>query len=131
MLALIRFALQPGDDLTLATLLVSPLIGLSQDQLLTLAHDRRGGLWRRLRQAAETDPAMKAAADWLLAVLAKADFAAPYEFLETVLSGPLDGRRRLLRRLGEEARDQLDELLNRSEEHTSDIQSLMRTSSAV
>src|SRR3546814_5810598 len=77
MLALIRFALQPGDDLTLATLLVSPLIGLSQDQLLTLAHDRRGGLWRRLRQAAETDPAMKAAADWLLAGLAKADFAAP------------------------------------------------------
>src|SRR3546814_2931001 len=61
MLALIRFALQPGDDLTLATLLVSPLIGLSQDQLLTLAHDRRGGLWRRLRQAAETDPAMKGA----------------------------------------------------------------------
>src|SRR3546814_167481 len=55
---------------------------------------------------------MKAAADWLLAVLAKADFAAPYEFLETVLSGPLDGRRRLLRRLGEEARDPLDELLN-------------------
>ncbi|API60742.1 double-strand break repair helicase AddA [Tardibacter chloracetimidivorans] len=112
MLALIRFALQPGDDLTLATLLVSPLIGLSQDQLLTLAHDRRGGLWRRLRQAAETDPAMKAAADWLLAVLAMADFAAPYEFLETVLSGPLDGRRWLLRRLGEEARDPLDELLN-------------------
>src|SRR3546814_20898359 len=48
MLALIRFALQPGDDLTLETLLVSPLIGLSQDQLLTLADDSQGGLWRRL-----------------------------------------------------------------------------------
>src|SRR3546814_15680728 len=100
------------DTLFPYTTLFRSLIGLSQDQLLTLAHDRRGGLWRRLRQAAETDPAMKAAADWLLAVLAKADFAAPYEFLETVLSGPLDGRRRLLRPLGEEARDPLAELLN-------------------
>src|SRR3546814_14295008 len=54
----------------------------------------------------------KAAADWLFSVLAMADFAAPYEFLETILSGPLDGRRRLLARLGEEACDPIDELLN-------------------
>src|SRR3546814_15025407 len=99
MLALIRFALQPGDDLTLATLLVSQLIGLSQDQLLTLAHDRRGGLWRRWRQAAETDPALKAAADWQLPVLAKGDFAASYELLAPVQSCPINGRRRLRRQL--------------------------------
>ncbi len=112
LLSLVRFALQPEDDLTLATLLVSPLIGFSQEQLFDLAHDRGGNLWRRLRGASEGDPVMAAAEKWLLAVLAMADFAAPYEFLERVLSGPLDGRRRLLARLGEEARDPVDELLN-------------------
>ena len=111
LLALVRFALQPDDDLTLAALLVSPLIGFSQDQLFALAHDRGGTLWRRLRQQADTDPAFGAAEQWLLRVLAMADYAAPYEFLETVLSGPLQGRRRLLARLGEEARDPVDELL--------------------
>ncbi len=41
-----------------------------------------------------------------------ADFATPYQLLETILSGPLDGRRRLIERLGEEARDPIEELLN-------------------
>ncbi|WP_163566431.1 hypothetical protein, partial [Klebsiella pneumoniae] len=46
------------------------------------------------------------------ALLARADIATPYRFLEEILSGPLDGRRKLLRRLGEEARDPIEELLN-------------------
>lgn len=113
LLSLVRFALQPEDDLTLATLLTSPLIGWTQEQLFDLAHDRKGSLWRRLRSAAgQSGEAATLAVDWLLSVLAMADYAAPYEFLETVLSGPLDGRRRLLQRLGEEARDPIDELLN-------------------
>ncbi len=107
-LALVRFALQPDDDLTTAALLTSPFVGLSQDELFTLAHNRRGTLWSAVRDAGG------AAAETLRAVLALADFAAPYEFLEQILSGPLNGRAKLLARLGEEARDQIAALLGQA-----------------
>ncbi|WP_294090109.1 UvrD-helicase domain-containing protein, partial [Sphingomonas sp.] len=106
LLAALRFALQPEDDLTLATLLVSPLIGWGQDELLAAAAPRETGLWRHLRA---TQPEEKLAP--LYDLLARADFSTPYQLLEHLLSGPLDGRRRLLRRLGTEARDPVDELL--------------------
>ena len=41
-----------------------------------------------------------------------ADYAPPHLFFETILSGPLDGRRKLLERLGAEARDPIEELLS-------------------
>ena len=41
-----------------------------------------------------------------------ADYATPHAFFETILSGPLDGRRKLLGRLGAEARDPIEELLS-------------------
>ena len=104
-LALIRFALQPSDDLTCAALLTSPFLGWDQDALFALAHRRKGSLWSALREAGGL------AAKWLGDVLALADFTAPYEFLETILSGPLEGRRRLLQRLGGEAREAVSALL--------------------
>ncbi|NLS26963.1 ATP-dependent helicase/nuclease subunit A [Sphingomonas sp. S2M10] len=107
LLAAIRFALQPEDDLSLASLLVSPLIGWSQDALMAGAVRERGGLWRHLR---ETQPAEKLAP--LYDLLRRADLATPYRFLEELLSGPMQGRRKLLTRLGEEARDPIEELLN-------------------
>ena len=48
LLAAIGFAVQPLDDLTLANLLVSPLIGWTQDQLYDLAFGRNGRLWPAL-----------------------------------------------------------------------------------
>ncbi|KTT70847.1 double-strand break repair helicase AddA [Sphingomonas endophytica] len=106
LLAAVRFVLQPDDDLSLASLLVSPLIGWTQEQLLERAVERQGSLWRHLsRQYAEHVTA-------LTGLLASADFDTPYRFLEMLLSGPLDGRRKLLARLGEEARDPIEELLN-------------------
>nr|WP_229726962.1 double-strand break repair helicase AddA [Sphingomonas alpina] len=107
LLAAIRFVLQPGDDLSLASLLVSPLIGWSQDELMAAAPRGSGSLWAHLRR---TQPAARLAP--LLAMLARADIATPYRFLEELLSGPLDGRRKMLRRLGQEARDPIEELLN-------------------
>ena len=107
LLAAIRFVLQPGDDLSLAALLVSPLIGWTQDELMAAAPRASGTLWRHL---SETQAAERLAP--LRAMLARADFATPYRFLEDVLSGPLDGRRKLIRRLGAEARDPIEELLN-------------------
>ncbi len=41
-----------------------------------------------------------------------ADYATPHQFLETILSGPLQGRRKLIERLGPEARDPIEELLS-------------------
>ena len=107
LLAAIRFVLQPQDDLALASLLVSPLIGWSQDELMRAAMKRRGGLWAHLQA---TQPAERIAP--LSAMLRRADFTTPYVFLEEMLTGPLDGRRKLIRRLGQEARDPIDELLN-------------------
>lgn len=112
LLALVRFALQPGDDLSLAALLVSPFLGWSQDDLYSLAYKRRGTLWRTLRD--RTDDKARTAEAWLGKVLARADYMAPYEFLEYVLTGAPQGRLRLIARLGEEARDPIEELLNQA-----------------
>jgi ATP-dependent helicase/nuclease subunit A len=107
LLAAVRFVLQPDDDLSLASLLVSPLLGWTQDELMHAAVKRgRSSLWRHLRtqQSAERLAPLQA-------MLARADLTTPYQFLEELLSGPLDARRKLLHRLGEEARDPIDELL--------------------
>lgn len=106
LLAAIRFALQPDDDLSLAALLVSPLIGWTQDELMHAALRERGSLWRHLRA---TQPDERLAS--LYGLLARADLMTPHRFLETILSGEMDGRRKLLRRLGKEVLDPVEELL--------------------
>ena len=109
LLAAMRFAVQPDDDLSLACLLVSPLIGWDQDRLRDLAYGRKSTLWRELRQrAAEFENAHNALAE----LLRVADYVTPSRFLETILTGPLQGRRKLYSRLGMAARDAIDELMN-------------------
>jgi ATP-dependent helicase/nuclease subunit A len=108
LLAAIRFAVQPLDDLNLAALLVSPLFGWSQDDLFEASFGREGALWPHIRGREGQGPALAG----LQAILAMADYATPHLFLETILSGPLDGRRKLLERLGPEARDPIEELLS-------------------
>jgi ATP-dependent helicase/nuclease subunit A len=112
LLAAIKFAVQPNDDLSLACVLVSPLIGWNQDQLRELAYDRPGSLWRELRRRSEESEEFAAAHDALAGLLAIADFTAPSRFLETLLSGPMEGRRKLYGRLGLASRDAVDELMN-------------------
>jgi ATP-dependent helicase/nuclease subunit A len=104
LLAAMRFAAQPQDDLNLASLLVSPLIGWLQDDLFGVAHGRTGPLWDAVPAGATRDA--------LRDMLSAADNITPYAFLENLLSGALKGRKKLLARLGEEARDPIDELLN-------------------
>ena len=106
LLAAARFAVQPLDDLNLAALLVSPLFGWSQDDLFAAAYDRDGALWPRVRDTAPPETL-----EGLQAILNMADFATPHLFFETILSGPIGGRRKLLHRLGPEARDPIEELL--------------------
>lgn len=107
LLSALRFAVQPEDELNLASLLVSPLIGWTQDQLMERLLGRRVGLWQHLAQTLD-DGLLEP----LRALLGQADLITPYRYLETILSGPMDGRRRLIERLGSEAADPIEELLN-------------------
>ncbi len=112
LLALVQFACQPDDDLTLAALLVSPFCGLDHHQLIGLAAARPGTLWAAV--LASDDPVVAAPRAALVEVLRLAADVSPYRFLETILSGPLAGRRKLLARLGEEARDAIDTVLDQA-----------------
>ncbi|WP_069308428.1 double-strand break repair helicase AddA, partial [Methylobrevis pamukkalensis] len=110
LLALARVVLLPEDDLTLAALLKSPLIGISEDTLFTLAHGRRGFLHERLREAAATDAACRLAHERIAGWRARADMIDPYAFFAGILAA--DGGRRAFRaRLGPEVDDVLDEFL--------------------
>ncbi len=107
LLAALRFAVQPDDELNMASLLVSPLIGWTQDELMHRLIGRKTGLWRHLLQT-QDEETLKPLRD----LLAVADLTTPYRYLEGILSGPMDGRRRLIERLGAEAVDPIEELLN-------------------
>jgi ATP-dependent helicase/nuclease subunit A len=111
LIALGQFLLLPEDDLTLASLLKSPLYGIDEETLFAVAHDRgKRSLWDALRDKALDLPALARAADELAALLARADFVAPYELFADVLASR-GGRRDMLARLGPDAADPLDEFL--------------------
>lgn len=111
LVAALRFAVQPLDDLNLASLLVSPLVGWSQEQLLEHAwRPKHTHLWDHLRRSRE--PEVAAVMEQLGQLLSKADFDPPQDLLHWLLVGPWQGRRRLVARLGTEANDPIDELVN-------------------
>lgn len=115
-LAALRFAAQPFDDLSLANLLVSPLIGWSQQDLLEHGYRPKGvPLWSHLRE--NEGPATHAAMEQLRALLGRADLDPPQALLHWLLTGPWQGRRKLVARLGHEVNDPLDELLNAALAH--------------
>jgi len=111
LVALGRVLLLPEDDLTLASVLKSPLIGLDEDALFRLAHGRTGSLWQALAAAIEPDMVM--AYDTLGALMGRADFVPPYRLYAEFL-GAGGARRRLVGRLGPEASDAIDEFLSQS-----------------
>ena len=107
LLALADCLLLPDDDLALACVLKSPLVGLSEEQLFALAWKREGSLRDSLRgnpDFAETERALQAMAD-------AARRQTPFGFFAHVL-GARGGRKQFLARLGPEANDALDEFLN-------------------
>jgi len=117
LMAALRFAAQPLDDLSLACLLVSPLIGWSQDELLEFGYREKGvALWDHLRRS--RSPGAMSVADALRQLLARADFEPPQALLHWLLVGPWQGRRKLVSRLGREANDPIDELLNAALAHS-------------
>ena len=103
-----RAALLPDDDLTLASVLKSPLIGLDEDTLLKLAAKRSGSLAEAL---AGSDDLFAAKAARSLAVWReRARTLSPFAFYALLL-GEDGGRRALAGRLGPEAADPIDEFL--------------------
>jgi ATP-dependent helicase/nuclease subunit A len=111
LVAALRFAAQPLDDLNLASLLVSPLIGWSQEQLLEHGYrEKNVPLWEHLRTVFQ--PEVTIVMEQLTALLARADYQPPQALLHWLLVGPWQGRRKLVARLGSEANDPIDELLN-------------------
>ena len=128
--ALGRFLLFPDDDLTLAAVLKGPLFALDEETLFDLAHGRgKELLWDRLRSRVETNAALRHAAERLSALLARADFAPPYELYAEIL-GAEGGRRALLERLGPEAEDTVEEFLALTlayeREHVPSLQGFLR-----
>ena len=102
--------LLPQDDLALAVALKSPLFGLSDDDLFKIAWQRKGSLRAALTERAAADGRLRDAL-WRLEQCERR-FASetPFAFYAWLLGGD-GGRARILRRLGHEANDALDEFL--------------------
>ena len=111
LIALGEALLLPDDDLTLATVLKSPLVGLSEEDLLDLAQGRRekrlwAELWRRADETAVFGRAARRLARWS----AMARHLPPHAFYQQILSAER-GRDRLVARLGPDCEDAIDEFL--------------------
>ena len=115
-LNLIRFALLPEDDLTLAEILRGPFCNLYDDDihLFPLAYGRgNASLWSQLKT--QTDPIFEEAQAFCHGLLNRLHLPA-YEYLSHVLDTPVFGREtgwaRIAARLGSPARDPLEALLS-------------------
>ena len=101
----------PDDDLALAAVLKSPLFGLDDADLMALAHGREDSLWDQLQAAQGSADRIIHAATTLQRWRIAAEREPPFEFYTGVLDRD-GGRARMLARLGTEAVDAIDELLN-------------------
>ncbi len=101
--------LLPQDDLALAVALKSPLFGLHEAALFELASQREGSLREALAHAA-ADGKFSDIAKRLAECERRFVSATPFAFYAWLLGGD-GGRQRILRRLGHEANDALDEFL--------------------
>ena len=108
--------LLPRDDLALAVALKSPLFGLDEDDLFKLAWDRKGSLRKALSQHAATGTKLQDALKRLEECEQRFQRDTPFAFYAWLLGGD-GGRARILRRLGHEANDALDEFLELALNH--------------
>ncbi|WP_420434665.1 UvrD-helicase domain-containing protein [Hyphobacterium sp.] len=123
LVCLAEVALNPLDDLKLAEILKTPFFDpadaaapIDEETLYTLAHKRKGALWEALRNSA--DPAFAEARDALVRARNRIETAGVYGFFADFLnerSATGETRqKRMLSRLGEEARDPVEEFLARA-----------------
>ena len=98
------------DDLALAVALKSPLFNLTEDELFTMAWNRKGSLRDALTAHAAESGKFRDALDRLAECERRFRAETPFAFYAWLLGGD-NGRARILRRLGHEANDALDEFL--------------------
>jgi ATP-dependent helicase/nuclease subunit A len=108
--------LLPQDDLALAVALKSPLFGLDEDDLFALAWDRKGSLRETLSKQAAAKASLQDALRRLEECERRFRHETPFTFYAWLLGGD-GGRQRILRRLGSEANDALDEFLELALNH--------------
>jgi len=108
LVALGHAALLLEDDLTLATLLKSPLVGFDDDDLVAVTPRRVASLYDALKSS--DNERYRDVARLIEAWRGDAGMLAPFDFYSRVL-GPGGGRRKLVARLGVEANDAIDEFL--------------------
>lgn len=112
LVALAQFAIMPEDDHALACLLKSPLLAqpLTEDELIAIAAGRGSlPLWQSLCQ--HDGDVFRSATDVLRPLIDEAPSARPFEFFSAVLG---KARMRFVSRLGSEANDAIDALLDRA-----------------
>jgi ATP-dependent helicase/nuclease subunit A len=129
LMAGLRFAVQPMDDLSLANWLVSPLGGWGQQDFLDHGYRPKGTrLWDHLRRS--DDPLVTETCERLRDLLRLTDYELPQALLHWMLTGPWQGRRKLIARLGRDANDPIDELLNAAANyaaaHTASLQGFIQ-----
>jgi ATP-dependent helicase/nuclease subunit A len=129
LLVLGDFLLLPEDDLSLATILKSPLIRMMENDLFDLAHNRgKRSLWHVLKQRAAEKPIYAEAFALLTDLMNLVDFSSPFELYTHVLN-TLSGRQKMVARLGTEVEDALEEFLNLtlsfSEDHIASLQAFL------
>lgn len=111
LLSFADFLLLPEDDLTLACLLKSPLVGFSEDDLMRLCMDRGDqNLWSTLVARSTEDSIFDAAYRLLGGFLDRADYLTPFSLYSDLLAAA-GGRIKLYGRLGLEASDAVDEFM--------------------
>lgn len=113
LLAIARVCLMPGDDLSLAALLRSPLFALTDPELMELSALRKPGetLYARLTGFATTRPKCAAALAELDNWRKESARLSVFDFYARIL-GRDNVRARLIQRLGIEAGDVIDEFLS-------------------
>ncbi len=117
LMALADVLFNPEDDLLLAAVLRSPLFGISEDQLQSIAMDRGSkSLWRSLSALARSEGWAGTALDRLESWRNRLDFERPYEFFAEVLFAE-SGLKLFHQRLGTEIDDVVSAFLDLALEH--------------
>ncbi len=114
LLNLVRFALCPEDDLTLAEILKGPFGGLDDDDLFQLAFPRPpyAPLWPELAKSTDArSPPSAPSLEDVLARKGQAPFEVPHHALER---GPRPGWELILSRFGGPAREPVTALIDRA-----------------